>query len=108
MPTAYSSALLSASRSLRLGAGQVLDEALGVLGLVGGGEHAGAGDAEEGARVLVAEVVQLGVVADEAVLGLVAVPVVVVRDADRDLALVDGLHDRGVARVDLGVAAPGR
>ena len=85
MPTAYSSAQLG-QPLLGLRAGQVLDEALGLLRLVGGGEHAGAGDADERARVLVAEVVQPGVVADEAVLGLVAVPVVVVRDPDVDLA----------------------
>jgi hypothetical protein len=48
--------------------------------------------------------VQLGVVTDQPALGLVAVPVVVVHDPDVDLALVDGLHHRGVAGEHLGVA----
>jgi hypothetical protein len=86
-------------RLLALFAGEVLDELLRLVRVVAGGEDARARDGQEGARVLVAEEVELGVVAVVTGLGLVAVPVVVVDDPDRRLPRVDRLEDNVIAVV---------
>ncbi len=65
-----------------------------------GSQYPGAGDAHKRARVLVLEIVQLGVLAVFAGLGLVDEAVVVVDHAAVDLAGVDGLEHGAVATVD--------
>src|SRR4029079_1846194 len=85
------------------GAVEVLDELLGLGRVLAGLEHTGAGDAEEGAGVLVAEVHLRHVLAVGTGLALVLEPVVVVDHAARDLAGVDRLQDGAVALVDLRV-----
>ena len=70
-------------------AGDPLQEGLGFFFMLAGGQYTGAGDAHKGAWILVFEVVQLGVFAVFAGLGLVDKAVVVINNAAVDLAGVD-------------------
>ena len=72
-------------------------KACGLRLVLARGQHAAAGNADEGAGILVAEVVQGGVVAVLAGLRLIAEPVIVVDHSTVDFAGIDGLHGNAVA-----------
>src|SRR5690606_9660155 len=79
--------------------GNPLHEGLRFGRVLAGSEHAGAGNADERARILVAEVVQRDVVAVLAGLRLIAEVVVVIDDRASDFTDIDALHRSAVATI---------
>ena len=99
----YSQSPECGHRALAFLADRVGEEFLGEVRVVARLERAGAGDVDQGARVFVAEVVELGRDLVLAFLGRRLVPVVVVDDPGRDLAVADRGDDALVVVVALGV-----
>ena len=98
----YSQSPRASSRPARFPRDEDGEELLREVLVIARIEHAGAGDVDERARVLVAEVVELRVDLVRASLRRL-VPVVVVDDAGGDLAVLDGRDDALVVVVALGV-----